>query len=149
MASQASEGENWNRPYCVRLKEKTVVSLWGFPYWGYIQIHIYSPLKWARTSRSWTTPGQMQKKKNRSYLSNEKYEYPNIGRINRSIVLQEQQWPAQHKTYHILINNYKKGGQGQQTQSHDKDVRICIALVNQYTLCMCADKSHYCSHFYI
>lgn len=46
--------------------------------------------------------------------------------------------------YHILINNYKKGGQGQQTQSHDKDVRICIALVNQYTLCMYADKSHYC-----
>lgn len=52
-------------------------------------------------------------KKNKSYLSNEKYGYPNIGRINRSIVPQEQQWPAQ---YHILINNYKKGGQGQQTQ---------------------------------
>lgn len=37
-------------------------------------------------------------KKNKSYLSNEKNEYPNIGRINRFIVLQEQQWPAQHNS---------------------------------------------------
>lgn len=44
--------------------------------------------------------GQLQDRcrKKKSSLSNEKYGYPNIGRINRSIVPQKHQWPAQHNS---------------------------------------------------
>lgn len=47
-------------------------------------------------------------------------------------------------TYNVFTNNYEKGAQGQQTQSHDKN--LFIAVVDQYTLYICTVKWYYCEN---